>query len=297
MKKPVLVVMAAGMGNRYGGLKQMDPVDDHGRVILDYSVHDAVKAGFEDVIFIIKEEMEESFRSTVCKRMDGHVNYGIVFQKLEDIPEGYVLPKDRVKPLGTGHAVRSIRSVIGEHPFAVINADDYYGSQSFKLVYDFLSDASVNDNDCYCCIAYNIENTVTENGSVSRGVCRTDSKGYLAEITERTRVEKRPGGAAYTEDDGKTWGFLPAGTPVSMNFWGFTSDFISELDERFGAFLEKGLRENPMKCEYFLPFVVDEVRREGKKKVKVISTHDEWHGVTYKEDKPALEEALKKVTW
>ncbi len=297
MKKPVLVVMAAGMGSRYGGLKQMDPIDEQGRVILDYSVHDAAKAGFEDVIFIIKSEMEEAFRSTVGKRIEGTINYRFAFQSLEDVPEGYVIPADRIKPLGTGHAVRSIRNMITDEPFVVINADDYYGENAFKLIFDFLTRKPENDQKCYGCVAYNIENTVTENGTVSRGICMTDDEGYLTEITERTKVAKREGGAAYTEDDGSTWHFIPAGTFVSMNFWGFTADFLKELDERFKPFLDKGLKENPMKCEYFLPFVVDEVRKEGKAKVKVLSTPDEWYGITYKEDKPALQQALKKVVW
>ncbi len=295
MKKPVLVVMAAGMGSRYGGLKQMDPVDEAGRVILDYSIYDAIDAGFEEVIFIIKPEMEEAFRETVGKRIEGRIGYRFAFQSLTDIPEGFTVPEGRVKPWGTGHAVRSIRSLVSDAPFVVINADDFYGSEAFKLIFDFLIRTEPSDVPVYGCVAYRIENTVTENGSVSRGVCRTDENGYLSEITERTNIEKREEGAAYSEDGGNTWTPLPEGTPVSMNFWGFTPDFLEELDARFPAFLEKGLRENPEKCEYFLPFVVDEVRSEEKAKVKVLYTRDKWHGVTYREDKPALVEALAKL--
>ncbi len=292
MKKPVLVVMAAGMGSRYGGLKQMDPVDDAGRVILDYSIYDAVDAGFEDVIFVIKPEMEDAFKETIGARIEGTINVHYAFQELTDIPEGFEIPEGRVKPWGTGHAVRAARNLIDDAPFVVINADDFYGKEAFQLIMDFLIRRDNSEVPVYGCVAYRIENTVTENGSVSRGVCQRDAEGYLTEIVERTKIVKKEDGAAYTEDDGATWTDLPAGTLVSMNFWGFTPDFIGELDARFPAFLEKGLKENPLKCEYFLPFVVDEVRAEGKAKVKVLSTPDQWHGITYKEDKPALVAAL-----
>ncbi len=295
MKKPILVVMAAGMGSRYGGLKQMDPIDEKGRVILDYSVYDAVDAGFEDVIFVIKPEMKSAFEETVGKRISGKINYKFAFQRLDDIPDGFEIPSCRVKPWGTGHAVRAVRDMTDDSPIVVINADDFYGSEAFKLIFDFLTKEQSGDKPEYACVAYMIENTVTDNGSVARGVCKTNENGYLTEITERTNIEKRPDGAAFSEDNGKTWTSLPKGTPVSMNFWGFTSDFINELDKRFPAFLEKGLDENPLKCEYFLPFVVDEVRKEGKADVKVLYTHDKWHGVTYKEDKPDIVKALKEL--
>ena len=295
--KPILVVMAAGMGSRYGGLKQMDPVDDQGRVILDYSVNDAIRAGFEEVVFIIKPEMEEAFRETVGQRIDGRIKYSFAFQLLDDIPGGYEVPEGRVKPWGTGHAVRSARRIIKGKPFVVINADDYYGRNAYKLIFDFLTSKTETADDIptYGFVAYSIENTVTENGSVARGVCKADADGYLTEITERTQIEKRPDGAAYTEDGGNTWTDIPAGTPVSMNFWGFTPDFLEELDARFPKFLDETLKSNPLKGEYFLPFVVDEVRSEGKARVKVLHTPDKWYGVTYKEDKPALVEALKKI--
>ena len=304
MNKPILVVMAAGMGSRYGGLKQMDPVDDQGRVILDYSVNDAIRAGFEEVVFIIKPEMEEAFKETVGQRIDGRIKYSFAFQLLDDIPDGYEVPEGRVKPWGTGHAVRSAREIIKGKPFVVINADDYYGRNAYKLIFDFLTaqadmvGTGKSDKDrvpTYGFVAYSIENTVTENGSVARGVCKADADGYLTEITERTQIEKRPYGAAYTEDGGNTWTDIPAGTPVSMNFWGFTPDFLDELDARFPKFLDETLKSNPLKGEYFLPFVVDEVRSEGKARVKVLHTPDKWYGVTYKEDKPALVEALKKI--
>lgn len=295
MKKPVLVVMAAGMGSRYGGLKQMDPVDEKGRVILDYSVYDAAAVGFEEVIFVIKPEMKESFEETVGKRIEGKIGYSFAFQTTDDIPEGFEVPEGRVKPWGTGHAVRAVRNLIDDRSFVVINADDFYGSEAFKKIYDFLTAKQEGDIPTYCCVAYMIENTVTENGSVARGVCRTDEEGFLSEITERTNIIKRPDGAAFSLDNGKTWTELPKGTPVSMNFWGFTPDFMKELDERFPEFLENGLKSDPLKCEYFLPFVVDEVRKEGKARVRVLYTHDKWHGVTYKEDKENLVKALREL--
>ena len=295
MKKPILVVMAAGMGSRYGGLKQMDPVDEDGHVILDYSIYDAIDAGFEDVIFIIQPEMEEAFEETIGKRIKGRINYHFAFQTLTDIPKGFAVPDGRVKPWGTGHAVRSIRHLAEDAPFVVINADDFYGKEAFSLIFDFLIRRDTSEVPVYGCVAYRIENTVTENGSVARGVCRTDEEGYLTEITERTNIVKKDDGAAFSEDGGVTWTDLPSGTPVSMNFWGFTPDFLKELDARFPAFLEKCLAENPLKGEYFLPFVVDAVRAEGKAVVKVLSTPDKWHGVTYREDKPALVEALAKL--
>lgn len=295
MKKPILVVMAAGMGSRYGGLKQMDPIDEKGRVILDYSVYDAIDAGFEDVIFVIKPEMKSAFEETVGDRIAGKINYRFAFQRLDDIPKGFEIPDGRVKPWGTGHAVRAVRDMTDDSPIVVINADDFYGKEAFKLIFDFLTKEQNGTKPEYACVAYMIENTVTDNGSVARGVCKTDENGYLTEITERTNIEKRPNGAAFSEDNGKTWMSLPKGTPVSMNFWGFTPDFMTELDKRFPAFLEKGLKENPLKCEYFLPFVVDEVRKEGIADVKVLYTHDKWHGVTYKEDKPDIVKALKEL--
>ncbi len=294
MKKPVLVVMAAGMGSRYGGLKQMDPVDEQGRVILDYSVYDAIDAGFEEVIFIIKPEMEEAFRESVGKRIEGKIHYSFAFQKIDDIPEGFEVPQGRVKPWGTGHAVLAIRHMIKDQPFVVINSDDFYGAEAFRLIFNFLMDPNREENT-YGLVTYQIENTVVESGSVSRGVCKADENGYLAEITERTNIEKREDGAAFSEDGGASWTAIPKNSPVSMNFWGFDAGFMKELKERFPAFLEKGLKENPMKCEYFLPFVVDEVRAEGKAKVKLMSTPDKWHGITYKEDKQLLQEALREL--
>ena len=298
MQKPVLVVMAAGMGSRYGGLKQMDPVDDKGRVILDYSVLDAVRAGFEEVVFVIRPEMENDFKQTVGKRIDGKIKYSFAFQKLNDIPNGYTVPDGRTKPWGTGHAVRAARENIGKRPFVVIKSDDYYGSEAYKLIYDFLVNGDNDKIPAYGLVAYNIENTVTENGTVSRGVCAADADGYLTQIVERTQIEKRESGAAYTEDGGKTWTDIAKGTPVSMNFWGFTPDFLEKLDEKFCEFMEKTLEKgvgDPLKAEFFLPFAVDEIRAEGRAEIRVLNTPDKWYGVTYKEDKPTLMAALRDI--
>ena len=295
MKEPVLVVMAAGMGSRYGGLKQIDPVDQEGHIIMDFSIYDAVRAGFKKVIFIIKKENEQDFRDAIGDRLSDKVEIVYVHQDLNNIPEGFKVPEGRVKPWGTGHAVLSCLNEIGG-PFVVINADDYYGTHAFKMAYDFLIQAEEDSAPAqYMMVGYRLENTLTDNGYVSRGVCETDENGYLADINERTHIEKRDSGAAYTEDDGKTWTALPVDAPVSMNMWGFTGGFMKELEARFPVFLEKNIPVNPLKCEYFLPFVVDELLKEKKATVKVLTTQDKWYGVTYKEDKPVVVAAIQSL--
>ncbi len=291
MKKPVLVVMAAGMGSRYGGLKQIDPIDGEGHLIIDFSIYDAVRAGFEKVIFIIKREDEKDFRAAIGDRLGKQVETVYVYQDLNDLPQGFTVPAGRVKPWGTAHAVLCCKEVL-DGPFAVINADDFYGRGAFQMAYDFLGSAR---NGHYMMVGYQVENTLTENGHVARGVCSVDEEGYLSQIHERTRIERRQGGAAYTEDEGNTWVNLPYGTLVSMNMWGFAPDFITELDQRFSGFLAANLENNPLKCEYFLPFVVDELLREGKATVKVLRTPDRWYGVTYRQDKPVVMEAVEKL--
>ena len=295
MKEPVLVVMAAGIGSSYGGLKQIDPVDQEGHIIMDFSIYDAVRAGFKKVIFIIKKENEQDFRDAIGDRLSDKVEIVYVHQDLNNIPEGFQVPEGRVKPWGTGHAVLSCAEVI-DGPFVVINADDYYGTHAFKMAYDFLAQAQEDTVPAqYMMVGYRLENTLTDNGYVSRGVCETDADGYLADINERTHIEKRDGGAAYTEDDGKTWTSLPGDTPVSMNMWGFTGGFMKELVNRFPVFLQKNIPENPLKCEYFLPFVVDELLQEKKATVRVLKSEDKWYGVTYKEDKPMVMNAIQNL--
>ena len=294
MNKPVLVIMAAGMGSRYGGLKQIDPVGSQGEIILDFSLYDAMMAGFERVIFIIKKENEADFRELIDERAGKHLQVEYAFQEISDIPQGYQVPEGRVKPWGTCHAVLSARGRI-DGSFAVINADDYYGPGAFQSIYDYLENASDDEKYRYCMVGYNLENTLTENGHVARGVCQVGEDGNLLDIVERTRIMRRPGGIAFTEDDGQSWTELAEGTTVSMNFWGFTQSFMAEMEARFPAFLDKALKENPLTGEYFLPGVVDQLLQEDKASVKVLKSRDKWYGVTYKEDKQGVADALQSM--
>ncbi len=294
MKKPVLVIMAAGMGSRYGGLKQIDPVDDDGHIIMDFSMYDARKAGFEKVIFIIKRELEADFKERVGNRISRYMDVSYVYQELADLPEGYEVPEGRVKPWGTAHAVLSCIDQI-EGPFAVINADDYYGQEAFRLIYDYLASHEDDDKYRYTMVGYHLGNTVTDNGHVARGICDMNENGELIAIHERTRIEKRDDGIAYTEDDGQTWTYVPADTTVSMNMWGFTRSILEEIRDRFPGFLDNGLKANPMKCEYFLPAVVSDLLGEEKATVAVLTSVDKWYGVTYKEDKPVVVAAIRKM--
>ena len=292
-KKPVLVVMAAGMGSRYGGLKQIDPVGSQGEAILDYSIYDAHQAGFETVVIIIKEAIRKDFMETVGKRLEkAPVEIRYAYQELDKLPAGITIPEGRTKPWGTSHAVLCAREQIDGAPFAVINADDYYGKAAFQVIFDALS-ASTEPNG-YCMVGYELGKTVTENGSVARGVCQTDDKGYLTEVIERTSIETYEGGIRYQENGEYT--DLPADTTVSMNMWGFMPGFLDEIDARFGAFLKDAIPNNPLKCEYFLPLPVSQLIKEGKATVKVLTSPDRWFGVTYSADKPMVVAALKAMT-
>lgn len=282
------------MGSRFGGLKQIEPVSDKGEIILDFSLYDAVMAGFKKVIFIIKEENEAAFRELIDARAGKYIDVEYVFQKLDDLPEGYNVPEGREKPWGTGHAVLAARNVV-DGPFAVINADDYYGPGAFQTMYNFLENAEDGDKYQYCMVGFQIENTLTENGYVSRGVCQLDENSMLTDITERTKIQWQDDKIVFTEDDGETWVELPRGTFVSMNFWGFTSSMMKEMEARFPAFLDKAMVENPMKGEYFLPGVVDQLIQEGKAEAKVLKSMDRWYGVTYKEDKEGVVDALQSM--
>ena len=294
MEKPVLVIMAAGMGSRYGGLKQIDPVDEQGNIIIDFSIYDAVKSGFEKIVFIIKKQIEEEFKKSIGERIAKYVEVEYVYQELFKIPAGFSMPEGRVKPFGTGHAILCAKDVI-HGPFAVINADDYYGRKAFEEIYKQLINVCDDDRYRYAMVGYELHNTLTENGSVARGVCVVDDNNYLLTINERTRIEKHGKDAQYTLDDGETWVTLSKESLVSMNMWGFTASIMDELENRFVKFLKEDLPNIPMKAEYFLPFVVDELLQENKATVTVLKTPDVWHGVTYKEDKPCVMAAIKKL--
>lgn len=293
-KEPILVIMAAGMGSRFGGLKQIEPISDKGETILDFSLYDAFMAGFKKAIFVIKRENEEDFRKLIDNGAAKYMEVDYAFQQLNDLPDGYSVPEGREKPWGTAHAVMAARH-LADGPIAVINADDYYGPGAFQTIYDFLEGACDGEKYSYCMVGYDIENTLTENGFVSRGVCKTSEQGFLTEITERTKIQWKDGEIVYTEDDGKTWKNLPKGTTVSMNFWGFTPSMMKEMEAGFPAALDKILAENPLKGEYFLPGVVDRLLREGKAEVKVLKSRDRWYGVTYKEDKESVVSALQSM--
>lgn len=293
MMKPTLVVMAAGMGSRYGGLKQIDPVGPSGELIIDYSIYDALKAGFGKVVFIIKEEIKEDFHNIIGSRIEKIMDIAYVYQKLDTLPEGYYPPEERTKPWGTAHAVMCCKDEVNT-PFAVINADDFYGPSSFKGIYDYLVNSS-DSKDCYqySMVGFILENTLTDHGHVARGVCTLDNEGYLKDINERTKIQKFGNIAKYTEDD-DIWIEIPEGSTVSMNTWGFTPSIFNEIEARFPKFLEES-KNNPLKAEFFLPSVVDSLIYEKKAKVKVLTSKEQWYGVTYKEDKPLVKKAIQKL--
>ena len=295
-KKPVLVVMAAGMGSRYGGLKQIDPVGGHGEAILDYSLFDAYEAGFETAVIIIKEAIREDFMSTVGKRLaDSPLEIRYAFQELDALPEGFSLPDDRVKPFGTGHAVLCARDAIGDNPFAVINADDYYGKSAYRTIYTALSQAQDSEKYDYCMVGYYLKNTLSDHGGVSRGICQLDGDGYLTGLEECIGIEAYGDGARAPMED-NSWWELSLDTLVSMNMFGFTPSLLAELEVEFIRFLSFDLPKNPQKAEFFLPTRVSQLLSEGKARVKVLSSADRWYGVTYAQDKPLVVDAIKRMT-
>jgi dTDP-glucose pyrophosphorylase len=293
MDKPTLVIMAAGMGSRYGGLKQIEPVSDQGELIVDFSLYDAILAGFDKVVFVIKEEMEADMRALLDEGAGQHIEIEYAYQRLDDLPAGYALPEGRVRPWGTGHAAMTARHLV-RGPFALINADDYYGPHGFQLLFDYLSTAKNDEKARYAMVGYVLKNTVTENGHVARGVCRIGENGFLNGIDERIKIERHSDGIAYTEDD-KTWVPLAENATVSMNLWGFTEGFMDELETGFSLFLDEALHVNPLKGEYQLPSRVDELIQEGLASVRCIMTNDRWYGITYTEDRDSVVSALQSM--
>ena len=293
-KKPVLVVMAAGMGSRYGGLKQIDPVGNCGEAILDYSLYDAHEAGFETAVIVIKDAIKKDFMDTVGKRLlNAPLEIRYAYQELDMLPAGYSVPEGRTKPWGTCHAVLCAKAAVDGAPFAVINADDYYGKSAFKVIYDYLSQAKDGQKYDFCMVGYELSKTVTESGTVSRGACQVDAQGFLTDVVELTKIEKYPGGIHYTENGGESWIDLPADTIVSMNMWGFTPVFMDEIEAGFPVFLDEALSSGNLRAEFFLPGTVSQLLREQKASVKVLSSPDKWYGVTYAADKPMVVAALK----
>ncbi|MFC2037110.1 sugar phosphate nucleotidyltransferase [Chloroflexota bacterium] len=293
MERPSLVVLAAGIGSRYGGLKQIDPVGPNGEIIIEYSIYDALRAGFGQIVFVIKEDAEAAFRDRVGRIVERHCETAYVFQRIEDVPSGLGVPPDRHKPWGTAHATFSARDVV-DVAFAVINADDFYGRSAYQALGDYLKGAEdragVHD---YCMVGYLVENTLTEHGYVARGVCSVDEGGVLVGIRERTRIERFGEVAKYTKD-GQNWVEIPKGNPVSMNMWGFTPSLFAELRARFPRFLQEN-RDNIQKAEFFLPDVVGDLIQEGRATVKVLPANERWFGVTYQQDKPRVKKAVRDL--
>ena len=275
MQKPVLVVMAAGMGSRFGGNKQVTPVDRENHVIMDYSIYDAMRAGFSKVVVIIKHEFEENFRRDIGDRIARNFDLKYAYQELSDLPDGFSVPEGRTKPWGTAHAVLSAKDLI-DGPFCVINADDFYGFGAFRAAFDYLNVGHPANE--HAMIGYRIENTLTENGSVARGVCATDENGMLCAINERTYILPAPGGARFSEDGGNAFTFIPDGTIVSMNMWCFGLSMMGEIERRFSGFLRENMPGNPLKCEYYLPSVPNALIQEGAATVRVLACAEKWYG-------------------
>ena len=282
-KKPVLVIMAAGMGSRYGGLKQIDPVDPYGNMIIDFSIYDAKQAGFEKVIFIIKKAIDEAFREGIGRRIEKYMDVEYVYQELDVLPKGYEVPEGRVKPWGTGQAVLAAKKVV-KTPFIVINADDYYGKEGFKAVHEYLVNGGKS-----CMAGFVLKNTLSDNGGVTRGICKMDENGNLTEVVETKNIVKTADGA---EADGVV---VDVNSLVSMNMWGLTPDFLDVLEEGFKEFFEKEVPGNPLKAEYLIPIFIGELLEQGKMYVKVLKTNDTWYGMTYHEDVAAVKDSFKKM--
>lgn len=293
-ERPALLIMAAGMGSRFGGLKQITPVGPHGEMIIDYSTYDAVQAGFGKIVFVIKKEIEDTFRRTIGDRLAARIPVEYAYQELDRLPQGYTVPSGRVKPWGTGHAVLcSLDKLTG--PFMVINADDFYGRDSYRLMAEFLTASTPADGKHHLAMAgYVLDNTLTDNGYVSRGICTVDENGYLMDLTERTHIERRQGKVAYTEDDGASWQELAPDCPVSMNCWGFPAGAAASFEKGFQDFLDQP-QKDPLKAEFYLPAAVDRMVADGSADVKVLRTADRWYGMTYTADREQVTQAIRSL--
>ena len=293
--KPTLFLLAAGMGSRYGGLKQLDGLGPHGETIMDYSIYDASHAGFGKLVFVIRKDFEQDFREKVVSKYQGHLPVEVVFQSLEDLPDGFTVPEGRTKPWGTNHAVLMGKEAIKE-PFAVINCDDFYGRDSFQVMGKYLSSLAEGSANKYAMVGFRVGNTLSESGSVSRGVCSTDEKGFLTTVVERTKIERKADGEVkYLEDDGETWTAIPETTPVSMNFWGFTPDYFTYSQDYFKYFLGLSCTKTNLKAEFFIPLMIDKLIKEGTATVEVLDTTSKWFGVTYPEDRPDTVAKIQKL--
>lgn len=291
--KPTLLLLAAGMGSRYGGLKQLDGVGPNGETIMDYSIHDAIKAGFGKIVFVIRHDFEEEFRQKVVSKYEGHIRVELVFQSIDALPEGFVAPEGREKPWGTNHAVMMAQDVIKE-PFAAINCDDFYGRDAFLRIGTYLASLKEGEKCKYAMVGFRVGNTLSENGTVSRGVCSTDEEGNLTDVVERTKIARIDGVVKYLDDDEK-WIDLADDTPVSMNMWGFTPDYFLYSDDYFKSFLADEKNMKNLKSEFFIPLMVNKLINDGTAHVKVLDTTSQWFGVTYADDRPTTVARIEQL--
>ena len=292
--KPTLFLLAAGMGSRYGGLKQLDELGPHGETIMDYSIYDAINAGFGKLVFVIRKDFEDDFRRIVLSKYEGHIPCELVFQSLDALPEGFTCPAERTKPWGTNHAVLMGQNVINE-PFAVINCDDFYDRDSFNVMGKWLSELPEGSKGKYAMVGFRCGNTLSDSGTVSRGVCSYDDAHHLTSVVERTKIQRIDGVVKYLDEDGETWVSIPDNTPVSMNFWGFTPDYFKHSEEYFKAFLSDPKNMENLKSEFFIPLMVDKLIHDGTATCEVLDTTSKWFGVTYPEDRPGTVEKFQKL--
>ena len=284
--KPTLLLLAAGMGSRYGGLKQLDGLGPNGETIMDYSIYDAIQAGFGKIVFVIRKDFEEQFRTQVLSKYEGHIPTELVFQSIDNIPEGFSVPEGREKPWGTNHAVLMAKNVINE-PFCVINCDDFYSRDCFKVIGNFLANLPEGAKNQYAMVGFRVGNTLSENGTVSRGICTTNAEKHLVDVVERTKIERRDGKVQYIGDEGE-WVATDDNTPVSMNVWGFTPDYFEYSEAYFKEFLSDKKNIENKKSEYFIPLMVNKLINDGTASVEVLNTTSSWFGVTYPEDRESV---------